>query len=143
MPQKRRRSPAEKKALSYEKDRRRDYWGNNKGGRKSVPRNKAESRRADRRKASAKLTRYQRLDETAAGLVENELAKDIGRSKRFQKSPGVILRASICAAHKKRDFLVGRKQWSKKKRKEAEENGAQGYGISWRGSEIASIFERY
>jgi hypothetical protein len=42
------RSPQEKKALSYAKDRRNDYGENDKGSRKSIPRNKRMPNRADR-----------------------------------------------------------------------------------------------
>ncbi|WP_282783431.1 MULTISPECIES: hypothetical protein [unclassified Nocardia] len=43
-----RRSPQEKKALSYAKDRRNDYGENDKSSRKNIPRNKRVPNRADR-----------------------------------------------------------------------------------------------
>lgn len=45
-----RRSPQEKKALSYAKDRRNDYGESDKGSRKSIRRNKRTPHRADRRR---------------------------------------------------------------------------------------------
>jgi hypothetical protein len=43
-----RRSPQEKKALSYAKDRRNDYGENDKSSRKNIRRNKRIPNRADR-----------------------------------------------------------------------------------------------
>lgn len=43
-----RRSPQEKKALSYAKDRRNDYGENDKSSRKNIRRNKRVPNRADR-----------------------------------------------------------------------------------------------
>jgi hypothetical protein len=45
-----RRSPQEKKALSYARDRRNDYGENDKSSRKNVRRNKRTPVRADRRR---------------------------------------------------------------------------------------------
>jgi hypothetical protein len=42
------RSPQEKKALSYAKDRRNDYGENDKSSRKSIRRNKRTPNRSDR-----------------------------------------------------------------------------------------------
>ena len=55
MPRKRQRSPGEKKALSYAKDRRNCYRANDKASRKAIPLRKAKSHRADRRKAAGAL----------------------------------------------------------------------------------------
>ncbi|RZU76370.1 hypothetical protein EV384_5018 [Micromonospora kangleipakensis] len=44
----RRRSPQEKKALSYALDCRNDYGGNDKASRLAIPRNKRFPRRANR-----------------------------------------------------------------------------------------------
>jgi hypothetical protein len=43
-----RRSPPEKKALSYAEDRRNDYGENDKSSRKNIRRNKRTPNRADR-----------------------------------------------------------------------------------------------
>ncbi|WP_194828528.1 hypothetical protein [Nocardia sp. XZ_19_231] len=48
----RRRSPQEKKSLSYAKDRRNGYGENDKSSRKNIPRNKRIRNRVDRRRDS-------------------------------------------------------------------------------------------
>ncbi|WP_156787425.1 hypothetical protein [Erythrobacter sp. SD-21] len=111
MPDKRRRAPAEKKALSYAKDRRGDYCGNNeKLARKSVPKSKAGSKRADRRKASENLAKYETLDKGEAELVENEIVNDVNRAKRFKKGPGVPLGEAVKGSMEARVSRVNRKQ---------------------------------
>ncbi|HEY0048924.1 MAG TPA: hypothetical protein VGB68_06550, partial [Pyrinomonadaceae bacterium] len=45
----RKRTPQEKKALSYARDRRNDYGENDKGSRKSIRRNKTFPNRAYRK----------------------------------------------------------------------------------------------
>ena len=52
-PTKRRRSPQEKKQLSYERDRVNPYGENDKASRKAIPRFKAASHREERRAARA------------------------------------------------------------------------------------------
>ncbi len=49
------KSPQEKKALSYVRDRRNDYGENDKASRKNIPRAKARSHRLVRRADSAAL----------------------------------------------------------------------------------------
>lgn len=51
----RRRSPQEKKLLSYEKDRRNNYGENDKSSRKNIARNKRRQVRVPRRRASEAL----------------------------------------------------------------------------------------
>ncbi|MEM6275797.1 MAG: hypothetical protein AAF714_02525 [Pseudomonadota bacterium] len=55
MPEKERRSPQEKKALSYARDRRNTYGENNKAARKAIPRNKKTANRSVRRVAKQAL----------------------------------------------------------------------------------------
>ena len=62
-----RRTPQEKKRLSYAKDRRNDYGENDKSSRKNIPRNRKMAHRANRHRAGQDL----RL---AAGQVDEELA---------------------------------------------------------------------
>jgi hypothetical protein len=61
----RRRTPAEKKRLSYERDRRNVYGENDKSSRKWIPLRKRMRARADRRRASQAL---------APGVVPSHLA---------------------------------------------------------------------
>jgi len=60
---KKRRSPQEKKALSYAKDRRNTYGENQKSSRKNIPLSKAKGHRALRRGAKLALERDP-LDDT-------------------------------------------------------------------------------
>ena len=79
----RRRTPAEKKRLSYKKDRRNDYGENSKASRRSIRRRKRFVNRANRRRSRTDLSR---IDAPMDGeLAELRLA---GRAeKRWEKSP--------------------------------------------------------
>jgi len=63
-----RRSPQEKRALSYTKDRRNDYGENDKSSRKNIRRNKRIPNRADRH-------RERQVMPSATGPVELEIAE--------------------------------------------------------------------
>ena len=139
MIEKRRRSPAEKKALSYKKDCRNSFGENDKASRKDIPLSKAKGHRADRRKASASLGTYAELDEEAANLLENGLANDIDRCKRWKKSPDRPLGEHVVGQEKKREFRDGRKTWAKGEIAKAKEAGHTSNAMSWRGSDIESI----
>ncbi|MEV6099979.1 hypothetical protein [Nocardia sp. NPDC051981] len=62
-----RKSPQEKKILSYTKDRRNDYGENDKSSRKAIRRNKRLPNRADRRHGRQMMA-------TATGAVEAEVS---------------------------------------------------------------------
>ncbi len=64
----RRKSPQEKKALSYARDRRNDYGENDKSSRKSIRRNKRTPHRADRHREHQVLA-------AATGAPEPEVAE--------------------------------------------------------------------
>lgn len=76
-----RRSPQEKKALSYAKDRRNDYGENDKSSRKNIRRNKRLPNRADRHRAR------QILASAAPEHAETRLAakKSMWLTKRWRK----------------------------------------------------------
>lgn len=57
MPAKKRRSPQEKKRLSYSRDRRNSYGENDKGSRKNISRKKRRRHRAARRRDHQLLAR--------------------------------------------------------------------------------------
>ena len=141
MPIKRRRSPAEKKALSYAKDRRNCYGENDKASRKAIPRSKAKGHRADRRKAAGALKQHEVMDEDQAALVENELVNDLGRHKRWTKEPDRSLGEYVDRQKAKRQNRIGRKKWVQENIKLAQEQGARGFSHSWRGSEEDSTFK--
>ena len=80
----RRKSPQEKKSLSYARDRRNTYGENSKGSRKSIPFRKRVRARVQRRAEEAALRRDSKL-------VDREqmtgIAKRISMSSRWQKWP--------------------------------------------------------
>lgn len=69
------RSPQEKKALSYARDRRNSYGGNDKSSRKNIRRGKRMPHRADRHRAHQVLTQAQgSFVDGLAELTEQRLA---------------------------------------------------------------------
>ncbi|HEU0052959.1 MAG TPA: hypothetical protein VFQ39_07265 [Longimicrobium sp.] len=97
-----RRSPQEKKALSYAKDRRNTYAENDKSSRKNIPRSKRFPNRANRRGARQALRPAVGVpdelpfDEVEAGLKNR-------RPKRWRKSPDQPLALALERAF---DFRV-------------------------------------
>ncbi|MBE1573987.1 tyrosine-type recombinase/integrase [Amycolatopsis roodepoortensis] len=82
-----RKSPQEKKRLSYAKDRRNRYGENDKSSRKNIPRHKRRVNRANRH-------REQQVLNGARGPADIEsLLKT--RPQRWQKSAGVTLGALV------------------------------------------------
>lgn len=73
------KSPQQRKALSYAKDRRNTYGANDKAARKAIPARKAGENRKARRKAGHALAVIDRLDEGVAEVVESSLAYDVER----------------------------------------------------------------
>jgi hypothetical protein len=74
------RSPQEKKALSYARDRRNDYGENDKSSRKNIRRNKRDPNRSDRHRQRQVLA-------AAAGLtVDLNLAEATERVLAVKKS---------------------------------------------------------
>ncbi|KWV93373.1 hypothetical protein [Erythrobacter sp. YT30] len=138
MPQKRRRSPQEKKALSYAKDRRNLSGMNDKASRKCIPRSRARGHRVNRRQAASKLSRYVTFDEDAAALEENAMLHDLDRLGRWKKWPDQTLAEKVEQQNARRRWRKGRKVWSKKAAEEAEKRGLNSFGRSWGGSEEAS-----
>ncbi|MEV4251187.1 hypothetical protein AB0J63_48340 [Streptosporangium canum] len=74
-----RRSPQEKKRLSYAKDWRNDYGENDKSSRKNIPRSKRTPHRANRRRASQVL-------DAATGVVD-EAAEETAEERLMAKRP--------------------------------------------------------
>ena len=86
----RRRTPQEKKGLSYEKDQRDAYGENDKGSRKSVRKRKRIVNRANRRKAGEQLAQADVLgDPDAAEGAEIRLLSE--KPKRWSKEAGISL----------------------------------------------------
>ncbi len=95
MPLKKRRSPQEKKELSYELDRRNCYSANDKASRKAIPARKAGENRKSRRKANHALTVVDRLADEQADVVESSLINDMERVGGWKKGPDQSLREHI------------------------------------------------
>ena len=91
MDEKRPKTPQEKKALSYENDRRNTYGENDKSSRKAIPARKAAENRKVRRKANQVLNVVERLDEERAVVIESSLKQDIERVGGWTKSPDTPL----------------------------------------------------
>lgn len=97
-----RKTPQEKKDDSYKHDRRNSYGESDKGSRKSIPRNKAITRRNARRVAKQKT----RLD-----FDEDDVGIATPGKRPFEKSPDMPLgefldfqkvkRAKLANRHKK------------------------------------------
>jgi hypothetical protein len=85
------KSPQEKKALSYAKDRRNAYGQNDKASRKAIPARKAGENRKARRKAGHALAVIERLDDPVADLVESSLGHDVERVGGWTKSADMPL----------------------------------------------------
>jgi hypothetical protein len=64
-----RRSPQEKKALSYARDRRNDYGENDKSSRKNIPRSKRFGHRTNRRREN------EILGQAAGGVADADIAE--------------------------------------------------------------------
>ncbi|NJP30217.1 hypothetical protein FLW53_39710 [Microbispora sp. SCL1-1] len=75
----RRRSPQEKKRLSYAKDRRNDYGENDKSSRKNIRLSKKRPHRANRRLTSQVL-------KAAEGVVDVGIAA-VGEERLLRKRP--------------------------------------------------------
>ena len=106
MPRKRRRSPQEKKRLSYERDGRNFYWftANDKTSRKAIRRNKTAAARAERRAAKR----------TVSGDPTDEAALKATRKAQWKKVPDQPLRKHIAMQRYRR-----RVTWGAKKRRNA------------------------
>ncbi len=89
MTEKRQRTPQEKKALSYAKDRRNAYRNNDKAARTAIPMRKAEENRRNRRKAHHALDILGRSDLDGEGTAtsESSLKHDMERVGGWIKSP--------------------------------------------------------
>ncbi|GAA3440758.1 hypothetical protein [Planomonospora venezuelensis] len=86
----RRRSPQEKKRLSYAKDRRNAYGENDKSSRKNIRRNKRAPHRANRHRVRQVLeAAVGAVDEGAEEEVERRLLAK--RPKSWEKSPDAPL----------------------------------------------------
>jgi hypothetical protein len=110
------KSPQQKKALSYAKDRRNNYGENDKASRKAIPRRKAIENRSNRRTVGQLLSKAPDLDEPALDLVESSARHDLGRIGGWTKEPDTSLVEHVKASLEQRAFRVS----AKKRRKLSE-----------------------
>lgn len=85
------KTPQEKKALSYAKDRRNVFRENDKASRKAIPARKAGESRKVRRKARQSLEAFGLADEATADVVESLLRQDLERVGGWKKTPDAPL----------------------------------------------------
>lgn len=102
MPAKKRRSPEEKKRLSYSRDRRNTYGENDKSSRKNIARNKRARHHAERRRESALLTAAAGpVDENVEELVDERVTRR-PRADRWRKVPDTQLGLYVAYRLKRR-----------------------------------------
>ncbi len=99
------KSPQQKKALSYAKDRRNTFGESDKASRKAIPARKAGENRKARRKAGHALAVIDRLDEGVADIVESSLVHDIERVGGWTKSADTPLG----------DYVATQKAWAERR----------------------------
>lgn len=94
------RSPQEKKALSYARDRRNVYGENDKASRKAIPARKAGENRKSRRKAAQEVNIAVASDEAKLDVMESSLRQDLERVGGWKKAPdeplGDFLKRQMC-----------------------------------------------
>lgn len=118
MTKKKFRSPQERKALSYAKDRRNTYGENDKASRKAIPLRKAQESRKDRHKVAQGLAILPRLDEEAADLIESSARHDVHRVGGWKKAADDALGKVLTWALEARENRAGRKARSRARREE-------------------------
>lgn len=98
------RTPQEKKRLSYAKDRRNSYGENDKASRKLIPRRKALENRGNRRKARQLSGNMNRMDDADADLAQNSLLSDIERIGGWRKGADTPLGICVASQLRGREF---------------------------------------
>jgi hypothetical protein len=104
VPQKKRRSPQEKKSLSYSRDRRNSYGENDKSSRKNIARKKRRRHRAARRRQHQLLvSALGPADEDTQALAgERVMAPALGKSSWARKYPDEQLGLHVARKLKRR-----------------------------------------
>jgi hypothetical protein len=102
VPAKKRRSPQEKKRLSYSRDRRNDYGENDKSSRKNIARNKRTRLRAERHYRRQQLAAaVGPVDDDVEVAVQDRVTRP-RHGYRWRKQPDVQLGLHIASALKRR-----------------------------------------
>lgn len=103
------KSPQEKKAHSYTRDRRNNYGENNKAARKAIPRRKAIENRENRRKMKQEVSGIPRAEEERAEVAESSARHDITRVSGWTKTPDTPLATFVAQQQQRRLIRDGRK----------------------------------
>ena len=98
------RTPQERKRLSYAKDRRNSYGENDKASRKLIPLRKAQENRGNRRKAKQLSGNINRMDDADADLAQNSLLSDIERVGGWRKGADTPLGICVASQLRAREF---------------------------------------
>lgn len=111
------KTPQEKKALSYAKDRRNSYGENDKASRKSIPLHKAKQNRSYRKSANQVLdTIINETDPENINLIESKVLNV--RKGNWKKYPDAPLGKIIEAKIKNRKLHAGKGKTARKKERE-------------------------
>lgn len=113
---KERKSPQEKKDLSYTRDRRNVYGENDKSSRKNIPLRKAKQNRAFRKKANEAIKQAVGADFEQLEAIKNEvLGIKKGDWKKYPDAPlGEVVRKKI----EDRETNAGKGKTLRKKERE-------------------------
>ena len=118
---KNRKTPQEKKELSYEKDRRNVYGANDKATRKIIPFRKAKRNRAYRKKVNDILTKSEsEIDLKEIELVENKV-KTV-KNGYWKKCPDAPLGKVVKRKLERREEKAGMGKTSRKNTREIVKN---------------------
>jgi hypothetical protein len=103
VPAKKRRSPQEKKRLSYNRDRRNYYGENDKSSRKNIPRHKRHKSRAERHRVSQILAAAAGpADQDAEELAQDRVPVRPRPGDRWRKIPDIPLGLYVASRLKRR-----------------------------------------
>jgi hypothetical protein len=108
------REPAEKKALSYAKDRRNSFGESTTAARKAIPRRKAMESRADRHAANELTSRLPLMPEEQGEVAESSIRQAVARKGGWKKVPDQPLADHIERQRKWAEFRVDRKSRARK-----------------------------
>ena len=111
------KTPQEKKALSYEKDRRNDYGANDKASRKNIPIRKAKQNRAYRKNVNQIVDKVpNEIDLEKIDLIESEVRSV--KKENWKKYPDALLGNIVKAKIENRELKIGRGKTARKKERE-------------------------
>lgn len=103
MPARKRRSPQEKKRLTYSRDRRNWFGENDKGSRKIIARRKRHRHRAERHSVRQELAAAAGpADEDTGAFVQDRVLPRPRQGSRWRKMPDVPLGSYVASRLQRR-----------------------------------------